>query len=121
MDGGEQDPISRKKDWVHSQRMVTQQDSTAPAAPSTPPEAAAHPTPSDRQPSSQPSEDEIRDYANHLYVQHGSLNGHDRDDWLEAEACLRANIPKESSRTRLHHHTQLTERAALPLVKHGRS
>lgn len=69
----------------------------------------------------QPSEDEIRDYANHLYVQHGSLNGHDCDDWLEAEACLRASIPKESSRTRMHHHTQITERAALPLVKHGRS
>ena len=35
------------------------------------------------------SEDEIRDYANHLYVQHGSLNGHDCDDWLEAEKELR--------------------------------
>jgi hypothetical protein len=49
------------------------------------------------------------------------LKGHDGDDWREAEACLRANIPKELSRTRLHHLTQLTERAALPLVKHGRS
>lgn len=67
------------------------------------------------------SDDEIRAYANHLYVQRGSLNGHAYDDWLEAEACLRANIPKESSRTRVHHHTQITERAALPLVKHGRS
>jgi hypothetical protein len=70
---------------------------------------------------SQPPDDETRDYAHHLYVQHGSLNGHDCDDWLEAEACLRANIPKEASRTRMHHHTQITERAALPLVKHGRS
>lgn len=68
----------------------------------------------------QPSETEIREYANHLYVQHGSVDGHDRDDWLEAEACLRACIPKESSRTRMHHHTQITERGALPLVKHGR-
>jgi hypothetical protein len=86
--------------------------------------AAAHPAPSAGQSSataSQPPEDEIRDYANHLHVQQGSLNGHDRDDWLEAEACLRANIPKESSRTRMHHHAQITERAALPLVKHGRS
>ena len=85
--------------------------------------AAANPTPSAGQPfatAPQPSEDEIRDYANHLYVQHGSLNGHDRDDWLEAEACLRANIPKASSRTRMHDHTQITERAVLPLVKHGR-
>lgn len=69
----------------------------------------------------QPSEDEIRNYANHLYVQRGSVNGHECDDWLEAEACLGASIPKESSRTRMHHHTQITDRAALPLVKHGRS
>ena len=69
----------------------------------------------------QPSEAEIRDYANHLFVQRGSVHGHDSDDWLEAEACLCANIPKESSRTRMHHHTQITERIVLPLVKHGRS
>ena len=67
------------------------------------------------------SEDEIRDYANHLYVQHGSVHGHDGDDWLEAEACLRAGIPREASRLRLHHHTQITERGALALVKHGKS
>jgi hypothetical protein len=69
---------------------------------------------------SQPSVDEIRDYANHLYLQHGSVNGHDADDWLEAEACLRAGVPKEASRTRMHHHTQIIVRAALPLVKHGK-
>ncbi len=68
----------------------------------------------------QPSEAEIRDYANHLYVQNGSVDGHDGADWLEAEACLRASIPKDSSRTRMHHHTQIIERAALPLIKHGR-
>jgi hypothetical protein len=115
--------------------MVTSQKPTAPVAspnakPNQPaarpalPVAAAHPTPSSKQLSStapQATEDEIRDYANHLYVQRGSVNGHDCDDWLEAEACLGANIPKESLRTRMHHHTQITERAALPLVKHGRS
>ena len=69
----------------------------------------------------QPSEDEIRAYANHLFVQHGSVDGHDCEDWLEAEACLRASIPQESSRTRMHHHTQITERGVIPLVKHGRS
>jgi hypothetical protein len=105
---GGQYPISRKRDWVHAGRMVTPQSSPALATATTPT-------------APRPSEDEIRDYANHLYVQRGSLNGHDRDDWLEAEACLGASIPKESSRTRMHHHTQITERAALPLVKHGRS
>ena len=68
-----------------------------------------------------PTENEIRAYANHLYVQRGSLPGHDHADWLEAEACLGANIPMELSHTRLHHHTQITERAQIPLVKHGRS
>ncbi len=72
-------------------------------------------------PAPQPSEAEIRDYAKHLFVQHGCIDGHAHEDWLEAEACLRANIPKESSRTRLHHHTQITERAQVGLVKHGKS
>jgi hypothetical protein len=95
-----------------------------PAARTTPLGATARLTPAVKQsPADAPkaSEDEIRDYANHLYVQRGAVNGHDRDDWLEAEACLNAQIPKESSRTRMHHHTQLTERATFPLVKHGRS
>jgi len=81
-------------------------------------------TPSAKQPSAtgpKPSEEEIRDYANHLFVQRGSVHGHDWDDWLEAEACLAAKIPKESSRTRMHQHTQITVRTALALVKHGRS
>ena len=95
-----------------------------PAARPTPPAMAAQPTLSPTQPPAtapQPSEDEIRDYANHLFVQRGSVHGHDHDDWLEAKACLSANIPKETSRTRMHLHTQITDRAALPLVKHGRS
>jgi len=104
--------------------MVTSQEPTVPAARTTPPVAAAHSTSSSKQLSAtapQPSEDEVRDYANHLYIQRGSVNGHDCDDWLEAEACLAANISKEFSRTRMHQHTQITDRAALPLVKHGRS
>ena len=84
----------------------------APAAPLSPPPSAIAP---------QPSEDEVRDYAHHLYVQRGGAHGHDCDDWLEARACLSAHIPKESTQTRMHQHTQIVERAALPLVKHGRS
>ena len=111
--------------------MVTSQPLPTPAALTNANQSAARATPAAPSPalSSQqsfaagprPTQEEIRDYANHLYVQRGSVNGHDRDDWLEAEACLAANIPKESSRTRMHRHTQITERAALPLVKHGRS
>jgi hypothetical protein len=104
--------------------MVISPKPTAPAAHTTAPIEAAHSTlPSNQLFATVPqlSEDEVRDYANHLYRQRGSVDGHDCDDWLEAEACLRANIPKEFSRTRMHQHTQITDRAALPLVKHGRS
>ena len=103
--------------------MVISQNNSVPAARVTRAASATYPSPSASQTSAiapQPSDDEIRDYASHLYIQRGSLNGHDCDDWLEAEACLRANIPKESSRTRLHHLMQITERLVLPLVKHGR-
>ena len=72
-------------------------------------------------PPPQPSEHAIRDYANFLYVQHGSRDGHDASDWLEAEACLRAGITKEANRTPLHQHVQLTERSRLSLIKHGSS
>jgi len=51
-----------------------------------------------------PSADAIRDYAYHLYCQGGCRPGHELDDWLEAEACLLANIPKHESPTRLHRH-----------------
>lgn len=51
-----------------------------------------------------PTEDDIRRYAEHLYVQSGRIPGHDQDNWLEAKACLEANIPKDRSHARLHHH-----------------
>jgi len=53
---------------------------------------------------SQPSDDEIRDYAYHLYQQSTCAPGHDLDNWLEATACLKANIPAHQSGTRLHRH-----------------
>jgi len=56
-----------------------------------------------------PAEDEIRDYAYHLYVQSGSVPGRDLDNWLEARACLGACIPRARSQARLHHHLQRTQ------------
>lgn len=53
-----------------------------------------------------PTEDEIRDYAYHLYEQSGRIPGHDVENWLEARACLLANIPAHRSRSRLHRHLQ---------------
>ena len=55
-------------------------------------------------PRPQPTEDEIRDYAYHLYQQSGCAAGHDAENWLEAKACLEANIPKQHARARLHRH-----------------
>jgi hypothetical protein len=60
------------------------------------------PTPPDISPS--PSEDLVRDYAFHLYEQSGRIPGHDIDNWQEATACLRANIPAHRSHNRLHDH-----------------
>ena len=54
------------------------------------------------------SEDDIRDYAYHLYVQNGHRNDRCAENWCEARACLRANIPKEHSHTRLHRYQSLT-------------
>lgn len=47
------------------------------------------------------NEEEIRDYAYHLYVQNGHRNDQCGDNWKEAEACLRSNIPKAESHIRL--------------------
>lgn len=47
-------------------------------------------------------EEDIREYAYHLYQQSGCQPGHDLDNWLEAAACLKANIPMHRSRTRVH-------------------
>jgi hypothetical protein len=64
----------------------------------------------------EPTEDDIRDYAYHLYVQSGCLPGHDLENWLEATACLKANIPSHQSRTRLHRHVQGPESGELCAV-----
>jgi hypothetical protein len=37
-------------------------------------------------------QDDIRDYAEHLYQQGGRMPGHDLDNWLESEACLRCHL-----------------------------
>ncbi len=54
-------------------------------------------------PHPQPSEDEIRAYAYHLYLQGNGEPGHAVDHWLEAIACLKANIPAHHSAARLQH------------------
>jgi hypothetical protein len=48
------------------------------------------------------SDDEIRDYAYHLYVQNGHRNDQCGQNWLEARACLSCRVPKAKSGTRLH-------------------
>ena len=53
-----------------------------------------------------PNEDQIRNYAYHLFEQNGRAPGHDRENWLEAEACLKANITVHRSHPRLHTYLQ---------------
>ena len=49
----------------------------------------------------EPSDELVRDYAQHLYEQNGRIPGRDLDNWLEAKACLEANIPRHRSHARL--------------------
>ena len=50
-----------------------------------------------------PSEKEIRDYAYHLYEQSNRIPGRDLENWMEAKACLVAQIPASASHMRLQH------------------
>jgi hypothetical protein len=50
----------------------------------------------------QPSEDEIRDYAFHLYQQNNCAPGRDLNNWLEALDCLKAEVPHHLSASHLH-------------------
>ena len=60
-----------------------------------------------------PTEDDIRDYAYHLYQQSNYMPGQDLGNWLEATACLQANIPSHQSGTRLHRHVNAAEAGEL--------
>jgi hypothetical protein len=66
--------------------------------------------------SREPSEDEIRDYAYHLYQQSGCTPGHDLDNWLEAKACLEANVARQHTRVRLHQQRQGTARSEVTVI-----
>lgn len=57
----------------------------------------------------EPSEEVIREYAEHLFEQSGRIPGRDLDNWLEAKACLEANIPRHRSHMRLQSHLAGTE------------
>lgn len=50
-----------------------------------------------------PSEDEIREYAHHLYIKSGWLPGRDLDNWLEAEAYLIAERQERRAPHRTPH------------------
>ncbi|MEO6002653.1 MAG: DUF2934 domain-containing protein [Opitutus sp.] len=64
-------------------------------------------------PTVQPTDDEVRDYAYHLYVQSGCVPGRDLENWLDAQSCLEANIPQEQShkRSARHRHRPATASA----------
>ena len=66
--------------------------------------------------SSKPSEDDIRDYAYHLYRQSNCAPGHDLEHWLEATACLNTHIPSHHSGTRLHQHINRPDNGEFSLL-----
>jgi len=43
------------------------------------------------------SENEIRDYAYHIYVESGHRNDRCRENWVDARACLKARVPMTES------------------------
>ena len=63
---------------------------------------------------SKPSHDDIRAYAFHVYEQSNCAPDRDLDNWFEATACIKANIPSHQSGSRLHHHLNRAE-VALPV------
>lgn len=66
--------------------------------------------------SAEPSEDDIRAYAYHLYEQSNCAPGRDLENWWEAIACLNANIPAHRSHGRLYHHLNRPTPAGVPAV-----
>jgi hypothetical protein len=53
------------------------------------------------------SEDDIRAYAEHLFVQSGRVPDRDLQNWFEAKACLEANLPSPpAGRSRPPHPAQ---------------
>jgi len=52
------------------------------------------------------SDDAIRAYAQHLFEQSGRIPDRDLENWLEAKACLEANLTREESHVRLHRHRE---------------
>ena len=53
----------------------------------------------------EPTDDEIRDYAHHLYEQSGCIPGRDLENWLEARDCLmaQAKFPKTETHLQKRH------------------
>ena len=64
-----------------------------------------------------PSDELIRDYAYHLYLQSGRIQGRDVDNWLEARACLLANIPIHRAHVRLHSHAARRRARRSPAIQ----
>ncbi len=68
----------------------------APSAPAS--AAAASSAPAGKQPSGwTPSEQEVAVVAYELYERRGRVQGHDREDWLQAERIVRARAAQKAS------------------------
>jgi hypothetical protein len=68
-----------------------------------------------------PSENEIRDYAYHLYEQNSRIPGRDLENWTEAKACLAAHISAHDSHLRLQHYIASHEHGQNEQASHSES
>jgi len=68
----------------------------------------------------EPDENQIRDYARHLYEKSGCVPGRDLDNWLEAERTLTAAL-QSPAKNRPHRDSHVTVReiGAMPIEAHN--
>lgn len=68
----------------------------------------------------EPDEDQIRDYARHLYEVSGCVPGRDLENWLEAERTLHAALQGPGRSRRRHDSTALVrELGAMSVEAHN--
>jgi hypothetical protein len=68
----------------------------------------------------EPDENQIRDYAHHLYEKSGCVPGRDLENWLEAERTLTVALQQSSSNHRRRDSTvTVRELGATPVEAHN--
>lgn len=67
----------------------------------------------------EPDENQIRDYARHLYEQSGCVPGRDLENWLEAERTLTAALQSPTKNRHRDSNITVREIGAMPVEAHN--